>query len=263
VAQIEADLGADALAKLLADKSLKKPAALERIWQQFTQHGNETAYLTHLIDTVGLTAKQIDLMSRPGRLGVAAGKELSRRIQAVIDGGIAGGRLRELEGRILKSKDNTGHVGELAALERWKLEGAKRARLLPEIEDGHKNPEAIVDGRLKEVKTTRDGVDATWLEKKLGDGSKKAHGHAGRTTGASKAKTTLDLEVQVVLKPGQTLDFAAVDATVRAQFRAGNHTGVGRVRIVALDARFQNPQLIGQWTRGPDGVISGTKGGTP
>jgi hypothetical protein len=135
---------------------------------------------------------------------------------------------------------DAGALGELEAVQRWLAEG-RSVQMLPEVQNGPRNPDFRVDGQLTDVKTSTTDIGNRGISRDIEDVNDQIKRSAFDERGAAD----LQLHGDAARAP-----LADIEQQVRRQFNPNRSRSLERVSI------HRDGVLIGEWVRNPDGTVS-------
>ena len=109
---------------------------------------------------------------------------------------------------------------------------------------GQSEPDLLVDGELREIKTREDPLNESWVKDKIGDANKqiKNSGYGDKPQGS------VDLQLK-----GQTASesqlLQKVEVQVLEQFRVDQSKSLTTVRV------YHEGRLLAEWTRSGEKII--------
>lgn len=233
----------DAFAKMFGTKGddLAKAGGTEGKAAKATA-GEEVSAGTKDAARAGVAAEAAATIAKKAPLRTLSGEAFEARVSAILRHPLLSGDMKQLDKVLADARrGESGAIGELSAVERWLDEG-KTVEVLTEVQQqGLRNPDYRVSGRLTEVKTRVKPLSQTYVKDEIKAANNQVknskHGEVG--------------EVQIQLDgDAATDDFASIEAQVRAQFHVGCSRSLDRVTIL------QDGIRVGEWVRGPDGAVT-------
>ncbi len=141
-------------------------------------------------------------------------------------------------------KNRVGAQGELDAIERLLREGKNVEKLPDRGIPGQTEPDLLVDGELREIKTRQDLLDDTWVKENIG----KANRQIRDSRYGENPRGSVDLQLKYQIESDAEL-LQKAEAQVRNKFKADQSRSLTTVRL------YHEGRLLSEWTRVGDKVI--------
>ncbi len=141
-------------------------------------------------------------------------------------------------------EDRVGAQGELDAIERLLQEGRNVEKLPERGVRGQTDPDLLVDGELREIKTRAEPLDEEWVKRMIDKSNKQI-----KSSGYGEApKGSVDLQLRGQVESDEQLLHKA-EEQVRRQFKVDRSRSLTAVRI------YHDGRLLGEWSRVGDSVV--------
>jgi len=141
-------------------------------------------------------------------------------------------------------EDRVGAQGELDAIERLLQEG-KNVEKLPERGiKGQTDPDLLVDGELREIKTRAEPLNENWAKRMI----EKANDQIKDSQYGEKPQGSVDLQLRDQVASDSEL-LQKAEEQVRRQFKVDRSRSLTSVRI------YHEGRLLAEWSRVGDKVV--------
>jgi hypothetical protein len=146
-------------------------------------------------------------------------------------------RLQELA-KSERADNRIGAQGELDAIERLLQEGKNVEKLPERSVPDQGDPDLLVDGELREIKTREDPLNDQWIKRQI----EKANGQIETSGYGEGPQGSVDLQLRGQPETDEQLVQRAERQVLR-QFHANRSRGLTAVRI------YNDGRLIAEWSR--------------